>query len=235
MSLILRNNADVHYTKANGDVYCRFGDYAMSIRSTEYGTELTVERYSEKPIGKIIPGNIVWIESKEWIVLGHGADTTAIMTLRPIEKMKMNNYYGDSDMRTHLVYGATVMPFIFNVIDRAMIVSHTVKLHDDMGRHAKHNTKDPVSILTADLYRRYRHVIPSSMDAFWLATPYSFDQGEAAEGTYVSVGGNILHCPVGENSPCLGVHPFMVIDSSFTKFNGNNVSGPWEHDIFELR
>lgn len=229
MKFEFHNHADIHYIKSKDTAYLITDQCEIFIDASSGIVDLTISRRSNTNIGSIAIGKSVFIESVEWLVLGHGSDTTAIMTKQPIEFVKMDDIYATSNVRAHLTHGVIRMPFIMNAIPNNMIVPHTVKLHDDMGEHARRNVKDPISILTADLFRRYRYVLPNNNLPYWLATPYDLCVPKL-ELMYVQ-NNFIKHCPIDANNK-FGICPFLIIDSKFTAFNTHNISGPWENNAF---
>ncbi len=124
-------------------------------------------------LGQIKPGNIVKLGEREYIVLGHGADTTAVITKDFVNRMKFgeNNNYQTSKIRKYC--NTTFYNELVKVVGAKNIIKHKVKLIADDGTNKGVICRDNISILTTELYRRYRQYLPAYGSWWWTATPVS--------------------------------------------------------------
>ena len=163
-------------------------------------------------LGQIRPGNIIKLGKKEYIVLGHGTDTTAIITKDFVNMMKFgeNNNYQTSKIREYC--NTTFYNELVEAVGAKNIIKHKVRLMADDGTNKGVICCDNVSILTTELYRRYRQYLPAYGNWWWTATPVS------------STINNFTHrvcfvCPDGtlfwnNCNYCSGVRPFCILNSS---------------------
>jgi hypothetical protein len=166
----------------------------------------------DKTIGSVKPGDTVTIERREYIVLGHGEETTAIIAKEPTKTMAFgkNGDYTKSDVRTYC--NGDFYKELCKAVGKHNIIPHTVNLVSDDGSNKGVIVKDNVSILTCDLYRRYREFLPAIGSACWTATRVTTLDKDCAR--YVCVVGScgILNWNVCDYS--LGVRPFCILNSS---------------------
>lgn len=176
----------------------------------------------EKVLGDVKVGDTVTIGEREYIVLEHSADTTAVIVKKPVKSMafgKDGDYsmafgkdgdYTKSDVRTYC--NGEFYKELCKAVGRKNIIPHTVNLVSDDGSNKGASVKDNVSILTTDLYRRYRELLPAIGSSCWTATRVTtFNKGYAR---YV--------CCVGSNGilcwDCCdfsySVRPFCILNSS---------------------
>lgn len=163
-------------------------------------------------LGQIKPGNIVWIGEREYIVLGHGTDTTAIITKDFVNIMKFgeNNNYQTSKVREYC--NTTFYNKLVEVIGAKNIIKHKVKLMADDGTNKGVICRDNISILTTELYRKYRQYLPAYDNWWWTATPVSSTINDYARRVCIVYPNGILNW-VGCGC-CLGVRPFCILNSS---------------------
>lgn len=79
-----------------------------------------------------------------------------------------------------------------NGADTSAIVPTTINLTSDDGLKDYGETTQKIFLLTCDMYRKYRSVIPNLDDWWWLATAYSTESnGYAYYARYVLSGGSL--------------------------------------------
>lgn len=182
----------------------RLEDGSMSILLTE----------EKRPmLGGVKCGNIIKLGDREFYVLGHGAETTAVLAKDAARRMTFGGGgdYRKSDVRDYC--NGDFYKELAAVVGAENIVQHTVKLGADDGTGKGLSCKDNISILTTDLYRRYREFLPAMGDPWWTATRVSHDEdtGYTRDVCYVNSCG-ILNWDVCDFS--CDVRPFCILNSS---------------------
>lgn len=169
-----------------------------------------------KTLGSIAPGNIVKIGGRDYIVLSHEFGTTSLITRRFVDDRVFDANIGDyaeSEIRRYL--NSDFYNELRNAVGEFNIVRHSVDLMADDGTGKDNVVFDNVSLLTTDLYRKYRDHLPGYGSWWWLATPYSKVDGYSRHVCCVYDGGSLNGggCRGGG-----GVRPFCVLDSSILNF-----------------
>lgn len=163
-------------------------------------------------LGSVKPGETVSIGDREYIVLGHGAETTAIMAKNPTKTMVFgkDGDYAKSDVREYC--NGEFYKELCKAVGKDNIIPHTVNLIADDGSNKGVAVKDYVSILTNDLYRRYREFIPAIGSACWTATrTTTLDNDSACFVCFVDSYGVLTW----DECDCfLCVRPFCILNSS---------------------
>jgi hypothetical protein len=169
------------------------------------------EKSDDIELGKVECGKVVKIGSRSYIVLGHGEETTAVLDTEFVKKMEFGNdgNYAKSDVRKFL--NENYYNKLCKEIGRENIVQHKVKLTADDGTDKGVICRDYVSLITNDLYRRYREYIPAYGSWWWTATRVSNTPDYARGVCYVGSGGALGWFGCGF---CGGVRPFLILKSS---------------------
>lgn len=97
--------------------------------------------------------------------------------------------------------------------DTSALIPTTIDLTSDDGLKDYGETTQKIFLLTCDMYRKYRSVIPNLDDWWWLATAYSTESNGYAYGArHVGSGGSLG----GRNaySGRIGVRPAFYLKSS---------------------
>lgn len=178
-------------------------DGSFVVRLTQIGDET---------IGSVKPGDTVTIGRREYIVLGHGEETTAIIAKEPTKTMAFgkNGDYTKSDVRTYC--NGDFYKELCKAVGKHNIIPHTVNLVSDDGSNKGATVKDNVSILTCDLYRRYREFLPAIGCACWTATRVTtLDKDYARNVCFVGSYGVLNWNDCDYSS---GVRPFCILKSS---------------------
>lgn len=182
----------------------RLEDGSMSILLTE----------EKRPmLGGVKCGNIIKLGDREFYVLGHGAETTAVLAKDAARRMTFGGGgdYRKSDVRDYC--NGDFYKELAAVVGAENIVQHTVKLGADDGTGKGLSCKDNISILTTDLYRRYREFLPAMGDPWWTATRVSHDEdtGYTRNVCYVYSLGILYWCDCDFSCD---VRPFCILNSS---------------------
>lgn len=160
------------------------------------------------------PGSTVKIGNREYIVLEHSKDTTAIITKEFAKKMAFGDSgdYTQSDVRKYC--NGEFYDELAAAVGENNIITHTVKLMADDGTGKDVSCKDKVSILTADLYRRYREYLPAYGSWWWLATRVTATVKDWLRCVCCVRSGGTLGWDVCDF--CHGVRPFCILNSSIS-------------------
>lgn len=181
-------------------------------QSSDGSATLVVKEKMQKTLGRLKPGSIVKLGEREYIVLGHGTDTTAVITKDFVKKMEFgeNNNYQTSKVREYC--NTTFYNELVKAVGAKNIFKHKVRLMADDGTNKGVICCDNVSILTTELYRRYRQYLPAYGNWWWTATPVSSTINDYARGVcYVDSDGVLGWIGCG---CCSGVRPFCILNSS---------------------
>ena len=167
-------------------------------------------------LGRVICGSAIEIGDRSYIVLEHRNDgTTAVITKDFWKDMEFDNdsgNYAESAVRNAL--NNEFYNEVANAVGVESIIEHEVNLTADDGTNKGVVCRDNVSLLTTDLYRKYRDFLPAYGSWWWTATPYSteFPRGVCSvddDGTLSWDGCNYSR----------GVRPFLILDSSVSNFS----------------
>lgn len=100
-----------------------------------------------------------------------------------------------------------------NGADTSALVPTTIDLTSDDGLKDYGETTQKVFLLTCDMYRKYRSVIPNLDNWWWLATAYSTESnGYADYARFVDSDGSLSYGSACRGS--LGVRPAFYLKSS---------------------
>lgn len=159
-------------------------------------------------------GEVIKIADVEFIVLEQSGDTTAVILKDFLFDSKQfgscNNYNG-SDVDKMCSNFANLLS---GVVGEDNIVTHTVDLTSDDGLTDYGTVKRKASLLTANLYRRYVHILDKYKlnKWWWLATAFSTPtHGYDKTVKCVSPVGCILSSNYYGN---FGVRPFCILKSN---------------------
>ena len=167
---------------------------------------------TDKTLGSVKPGGTVVIGEREYIVLGHGEETTAIIAKKPVKTMAFGNDgdYAKSNVRAYC--NSEFYKELCKAVGKHNIIPHTVNLVSDDGSNKGATVKDNVSILTCDLYRRYREFLPAIGFSCWTATRVTTLDKDYARGVCVVGSRGVLYW---DGRGCSnGVRPFCILNSS---------------------
>lgn len=165
-----------------------------------------------KKLGSVESGDTVKLGEREYIVLGHEEETTAIIAKKHTKSMAFgkDGDYTKSDVRTYC--NGEFYEELCKAVGKHNIIPHTVNLMSNDGSNKGATVKDNVSILTNDLYRRYREFLPAIGFSCWTATRVTtLDKDYACGVCFVYSSGVLLWGVCGCS---LGVRPFCILNSS---------------------
>lgn len=157
--------------------------------------------------------DIVKIAGVEFVVLEVSGDTVALITKESIGNFQFgnNNNWAESYIRKELNTGEFYKK-ISAAVGKENITEHKVDLTANDGLKDYGSCRDKISILTCDLYRRYRDCLPNCGRVCYLATADSTKSNEDSRLVcVVSWSGALLWHDCGYS---YGVRPFLILDSS---------------------
>lgn len=163
-------------------------------------------------LGSAKPGSIVKLGNREYIVLGHGAETTAVIAKDFVKEMRFGDTgdYVTSDVREFC--NGEFLNELAAAVGMDNIVEHTVNLVADDGTGKGKTCKDKVSILTTENYRRYREFLKAYGEWWWTATRVTYDDEDYTRGVCCVSSSGILSW--SDCGYCCGVRPFCILNSS---------------------
>ena len=167
---------------------------------------------ARKTLGSVKPGDTVTIGEREYIVLGHENGITAIVTKEPTKAMAFggDGNYAKSNVRTYC--NGEFYEELCKVVGEYNVLPHTVNLVSDDGSNKGASVTDYISILTCDLYRRYREFLPAIGPACWTATRVTtLDKDYARDVCFVGSRG-FLSC--NDCDSFYDVRPYCILNSS---------------------
>lgn len=176
------------------------------------GYEIKIIADKPKTLDEIKPGSIVKIGNREYIVLDHDAETTAVITKDIVKNMEFGKTGDYSKSYVREFCNGDFYKELSEAVGKENIVPHRVNLTCDDGSNKGATCKDNVSIITAENYRRYREYLPALGKPSWTATGITtLDKDHARFICYVSSVGVLCWSVCG----CLdGVRPFCILNSS---------------------
>ena len=159
-------------------------------------------------------GDTFKIGDYEFVVLEHSKETTAVILKGILEESKFGS--NNCDFKTSIVKTKLeeFQAKITSIIGEENLIEHTVDLTSNDGLKDYGTTRSKMSLLTADLYRRYVEIldIVKPQKWWWLVTPYSTPRHECeALNTCVSPRGNVSDYIYYVS---VGVRPFCILNSN---------------------
>ena len=170
-----------------------------------------------KILNTIPTGKTFKIGEFEFIVLGHGKETTAVILKDLLETTKFSNT--DCDFKSSIVKTKleAFADKISSVIGTDNLITHMVDLTANDGLKCYGKTMAKMSLLTADLYRQYVEILDNFKPDgwWWLSTPYSTSKhGYTQYVLCVSPSGIINFNYCCSYYYGLGVRPFCILNSN---------------------
>lgn len=170
---------------------------------------------SKLKLKDIAAGETFKIGIYEFVVLEQSGDTTAIILKDLLHNEKQfgkNNNYKSSYVDDLCGDFART---ISDIIDKDNLIEHTVDLTSDDGLKDYGTIKRRMSLLTANLYRRYVEILDKHKVGkwWWLATAYStptHNNNTWVKGVAPSGCINNFIC----NGNYFGVRPFCILNSN---------------------
>lgn len=165
---------------------------------------------------KIAPSSVINFGGLDCIVLDVEKDKVLVLAKEsignmPFDENNSNNFPNGTLCK--FLNGDFVEKLKKNGADVSAIIPTTIDLTSDDGLKDYGETTQKVFLLTCDMYRKYRYIIPNLDDWWWLATAYSTESnGYAHRARRVYSGGSLYY-----SSACNGyngVRPAFYLKSS---------------------
>lgn len=165
---------------------------------------------------KIAPSSVINYGGLDCIVLDVEQDKILVLAKESIGNMPFDEGNSNNFPKGTLckyLNGEFIKKLKANGADTSALIPTTIDLTSDDGLKDYGETTQKVFLLTCDMYRKYRSVIPNLDDWWWLATAYSTESnGYAGGARYVYSDGSL-----GGSYACygsLGVRPAFYLKSS---------------------
>lgn len=165
---------------------------------------------------KIAPSSVINYGGLDCIVLDVEQDKILVLAKESIGNMPFDEGNSNNFPKGTLckyLNGEFIKKLKVNGADTSALIPTTIDLTSDDGLKDYGETTQKIFLLTCDMYRKYRSVIPNLDDWWWLATAYSTESnGYAGSVRYVYSDGSLNYSNAynGHN----GVRPAFYLKSS---------------------
>ena len=185
----------------------------ITVNNKDENTQIIIDLVSNMvELSTLLPGDIFKSNGVKYIVLEHFKNgTTGVIRKELLDNIKFdadNNNWKTSSIRKKL-NEEYIKELAFGEDN---IIEHTVDLMSLDGLDDYGTSKDKVSLLTIDQYRKYRKILKENKNrCWWLSTPHSTPTGYGSDDVqYVDSGGDVCY---GWCSYVRGVRPFFILKS----------------------
>ena len=165
---------------------------------------------------KIAPSSVISYGGLDCIVLDVEQDKILVLAKESIGNMPFDEGNSNNFPKGTLckyLNGEFIKTLKANGADTSALIPTTIDLTSDDGLKDYGETTQKIFLLTCDMYRKYRSIIPNLDDWWWLATAYSTESnGYASLARFVNSGGSLdyyIACIGG-----IGVRPAFYLKSS---------------------
>lgn len=165
---------------------------------------------------KIAPSSVISYGGLDCIVLDVEQDKILVLAKESIGNMPFDEGNSNNFPKGTLckyLNGEFIKKLKANGADTSALIPTTIDLTSDDGLKDYGETTQKIFLLTCDMYRKYRSVIPNLNDWWWLATAYSTESnGYASDARDVYSDGSldISNAYNGDS----GVRPAFYLKSS---------------------
>ena len=165
---------------------------------------------------KIAPSSVISYGGLDCIVLDVEQDKILVLAKESIGNMPFDEGNSNNFPKGTLckyLNGEFIKTLKANGADTSALIPTTIDLTSDDGLKDYGETTQKIFLLTCDMYRKYRSIIPNLDDWWWLATAYSTESnGYARSARFVSSDGSLgYNCAYYGN---FGVRPAFYLKSS---------------------
>ena len=165
---------------------------------------------------KIAPSSVISYGGLDCIVLDVEQDKILVLAKESIGNMPFDEGNSNNFPKGTLckyLNGEFIKTLKANGADTSALIPTTIDLTSDDGLKDYGETTQKIFLLTCDMYRKYRSIIPNLDDWWWLATAYSTESnGYAYIARVVYSGGSLnSNCACGGD---IGVRPAFYLKSS---------------------
>lgn len=165
---------------------------------------------------KIAPSSVINYGGLDCIVLDVEQDKILVLAKESIGNMPFDEGNSNNFPKGTLckyLNGEFIKKLKANGADTSALIPTTIDLTSDDGLKDYGETTQKIFLLTCDMYRKYRSVIPNLDDWWWLATAYSTESnGYARSARHVNSAGSLDTLSAYYGS--YGVRPAFYLKSS---------------------
>ena len=165
---------------------------------------------------KIAPSSVINYGGLDCIVLDVEQDKILVLAKESIGNMPFDEGNSNNFPKGTLckyLNGEFVKKLKANGADTSALIPTTIDLTSDDGLKDYGETTQKIFLLTCDMYRKYRSIIPNLDDWWWLATAYSTESnGYAHLARFVRSDGSLGYSSAYRGS--FGVRPAFYLKSS---------------------
>jgi hypothetical protein len=165
---------------------------------------------------KIAPSSVISYGGLDCIVLDVEQDKILVLAKESIGNMPFDEGNSNNFPKGTLckyLNGEFIKKLKANGADTSALIPTTIDLTSDDGLKDYGETTQKIFLLTCNMYRKYRSVIPNLDDWWWLATAYSTESNGYAYGArYVYSDGSLYDS--GAYNGDFGVRPAFYLKSS---------------------
>lgn len=165
---------------------------------------------------KIAPSSVISYGGLDCIVLDVEQDKILVLAKESIGNMPFDEGNSNNFPKGTLckyLNGEFIKKLKANGADTSALIPTTIDLTSDDGLKDYGETTQKIFLLTCNMYRKYRSVIPNLNDWWWLATAYSTESnGYAYRARYVNSAGSLSNS--GAYNGDGGVRPAFYLKSS---------------------
>lgn len=145
---------------------------------------------------KIAPSSVISYGGLDCIVLDVEQDKILVLAKESIGNMPFDEGNSNNFPKGTLckyLNGEFIKTLKANGADTSALIPTTIDLTSDDGLKDYGETTQKIFLLTCDMYRKYRSIIPNLDDWWWLATAYSTESnGYANSARYVDSDGSLF-------------------------------------------
>lgn len=175
---------------------------------------------------KIAPSSVINYGGLDCIVLDVEQDKILVLAKESIGNMPFDEGNSNNFPKGTLckyLNGEFVKKLKANGADISALIPTTIDLTSDDGLKDYGETTQKIFLLTCDMYRKYRSVIPNLDDWWWLATAYSTESnGCASFARYVNSDGSLRYIRAYYGN--IGVRPAFYLKSSILESLSPSIS-----------
>lgn len=165
---------------------------------------------------KIAPSSVISYGGLDCIVLDVEQDKILVLAKESIGNMPFDEGNSNNFPKGTLckyLNGEFIKKLKANGADTSALIPTTIDLTSDDGLKDYGETTQKIFLLTCDMYRKYRSVIPNLNDWWWLATAYSTESnGYAHDARSVDSDGSLGRIDAYYGR--IGVRPAFYLKSS---------------------
>lgn len=165
---------------------------------------------------KIAPSSVISYGGLDCIVLDVEQDKILVLAKESIGNMPFDEGNSNNFPKGTLckyLNGEFIKTLKANGADTSALIPTTIDLTSDDGLKDYGETTQKIFLLTCDMYRKYRSIIPNLDDWWWLATAYSTESnGYAHYARRVGSGGSLYNGSAYNGHS--GVRPAFYLKSS---------------------